>query len=198
VVGLGATGTLAYWTDDATINAGEFTSGTLDLTAGPTTGSENLTGTGPNTWSYGTFTLTGMIPGDSVSKTIVLRNSGDAPLRVNGTVTSTTNDLTTTAPANLGIQIVIVDQAAATAATTDATTGVRTGGCSPASTPVYSQFVSTTSTGTNIFATAPSLLSTQTRSLCVRAVLSPSAPNGLQTRSTTIKIDLTATQVGAP
>lgn len=197
VLGLGATGTLAYWTDEATINSGGFTAGTLDLTAGPTTGAENLTGTGPNTWSFGTFTITNMIPGDSVSRTIVLRNSGDAPLRVNGTVTSTTNDLTTTAPAGQGIQVIIVDGASATAPTTDGTTGVRTGGCG-AGTSVYSQYVSMTSTSPNIYTTAPSLTSNQTRTVCVRAVLSPNAPNGLQTKSTAIKLNLTAMQVGAP
>ncbi|MCW2830436.1 MAG: hypothetical protein JWP31_1128 [Aeromicrobium sp.] len=197
VLGVGATGTLAYWTDEATIATGPFAAGRLDLTAGPTTGAENLADAGPNTWTFDTFTLTSMIPGDSVSRTIVLKNSGDARFTLNGTITSTTNDLTTTSPVGQGLQIIVVDQSTATASTTDATTGVRTGGCS-AGTSVYSQYVSMTSTGTNIFASAPTLAAAQTRSLCVRAVLSSSAPNGLQSKSTSVKLNLTATQVGAP
>jgi predicted ribosomally synthesized peptide with SipW-like signal peptide len=194
VLCLGATGTLAYWTDEATISGGPFTSGTLDLTAGPTTGAENLSGTGPNSWTVSDLTLTNMIPGDSVSKTVVLRNSGNAPFRVNGVVTTTTNDLVATTAAQ-GLQVVIVDGATATTPTTD-TNGVRTGGCTTG-TAVHTSNPTTTST-TAIYATPPSLTSGQTRSVCVRAILPAAAPNALQTKTTTVRLAMTATQLGAP
>lgn len=195
VLSLGASSTLAYWTDEATIASDTFTSGTLDLTAGPSTGSENLTGQGPNTWSYTALTLSSMIPGDSVSKTVVLKNSGNAPFRINGTVTSTTNDLVSV-PATQGLQVIVVDQATAVTETTDAN-GVRTGGCT-AGTAVYTQNVTTTSTTTNIYSAPPSLVAGATRSVCVRVILSSTAPNALQTKTTSIRLNLVATQLGAP
>lgn len=202
VLSVGATSTLAYWTDQATIASETFTSGTLDLTAGPTTGSEFLTGTGPNSWTYSALTLTSMIPGDSVSKTVVLRNSGVAALRVNGTVTSSNNNLAVAGTPSQGLQVVIVDGATATTPTTDGATGVRTGGCT-AGTTVYTQNVSTTSTGTTIYSTSPtdtrpSLTSSQTRTVCVRVILPTTAPNAVQNLSTAIDLNLTAVQLGAP
>lgn len=195
VLCLGATGTLAYWTDEATITGGTFQSSTLDLTAGPTTGSENLSGTGPNSWAYSALSISDMVPGESVSKTIVLRNSGGAPLKVNGVVTTTTNDLgVVSTPAN-GLQVIIVDGATATTATTDSN-GVRTGGCT-AGTTAYTGNPTTTSTAA-IYSSPPSLAASATRSVCVRAILPTTAPNALQNKSTAVRLSLTASQLGAP
>lgn len=196
VLCLGATGTLAYWTDEATITGGTFQSGILDLTAGPTTGAENLTGTGPNSWTYSALAISDMLPGDSVSKTVVLKNSGGVPLRLNGVVTTTTNDLGVVGTPAQGLQIIIVDGATASASTTDPATGVRTGGCG-AGTSVYTGNPTTTST-TAIYSSPPTLAAGQTRSVCVRAILPTAAPNAVQNKSTAVKLSMTASQLGAP
>ena len=203
VVCLGTTGTWASWSDKGTITGAAIQTGTLDLTAGPTTGAENLVGAGStngsdaaSNWDYSTLGITDMTPGESISKMVVVRNSGTAAFTVNGTVTTTTNDLTS---GTAGLQVQVFDQATGATSSTNATTGFRTAACT-GGTQVYSQYVSTTSTGTAIFATAPTLTKTQTRSLCVRVVLDTNAPNALQststvTKSTKVVLKLDATQV---
>ncbi len=191
---LGATATMAYWTDEATIGSSTIQTGTLDLTAGPTTGSEFLTGTGPNTWSYSAYTISDMVPGESLSRTFVVRNSGTAAFRFNATAQSSTNDLTS---GTSGLKLEVYDSSTAAAATGSQANGNRAGACSGGSL-VFSGFVSTTASG-NVFTTPP-VLSTNgaTRNLCVRAELNSAAPNALQGKSTTISLNLTATQVAAP
>lgn len=191
LVALGATSTSAYWTDDATITSGPISSASLDLTAGPSTGLEFLTGTGPNNWTYSALTLADMVPGESVSSTVVARNSGTGPLRFNATVSSSTNALTS---ASLGLQVIVFDQSTAAAQTGTAAAGNRTGTCT-GGTQVFSTFVSTTASG-NVFPSDVALTTTgATRSLCIRLLLNTSAPNSLQTKSTTVLVALSASQL---
>lgn len=188
---LGATSTSAYWTDEATVASGPISSATLDLTAGPSTGSEFLTGTGPNNWNYAALTLTDMVPGESVSKTVVVRNSGTAPFKFNATVQSSTNDLTS---GSLGLQVVIVDQSSAAAPTGTQAGGNRAGTCT-GGTQVFSGFVSTTPSG-NVLPTDVALATAgATRSLCVQVALNSGAPNSLQGKTTTVVLSLSATQL---
>lgn len=188
---LGATSTSAYWTDEASVTSGPISSATLDLTAGPSTGSEFLTGTGPNNWSYAALTLTDMVPGESVSKTVVVRNSGTAPFKFNATVQSSTNDLTS---GSSGLQVVIVDQSTAAAPTGTQAGGDRAGGCT-GGTQVFSGFVSTTASGNILPADVALATAGATRSLCVRVVLNSAAPNSLQGKTTTVVLSLSASQL---
>lgn len=193
VFGLGATGTYAYWTDQGTITATTFSSGKLDLTAGTSTGLENLVGTGPNNWDYTAFSIDDMIPGESVSKIIVIGNNGNAPLRFNAKVASSNGDLSNNPN---GLQIVVHDNATANAQTGTKAAGNRAGTCSGSS--VFSTYVSTTQSG-NIFpADIPLPANGNTRSLCVRAVLATSAPNSMMSKSTNVVFTLSATQLSAP
>ena len=73
VLGLGAVGTLAAWTDTSTVTSGTFSTGTVDLKIGTTTG--NAVDTNPSTFTTG-LTLTTMAPGASKSQTLVVVNSG--------------------------------------------------------------------------------------------------------------------------
>lgn len=68
VLGFGAVGTLAYWTDSATLAGGTFTSGTLDIKLG---GADN------NPAAFSTsFAMTNMQPGSSKAATVLVQNSG--------------------------------------------------------------------------------------------------------------------------
>lgn len=71
VVGLGGTGTLAYWTDSGTVESGSFSTGTLDLTVD----------SHPDATTYTKTDLTGvrLVPGESVAVVIQVGNNGDAP-----------------------------------------------------------------------------------------------------------------------
>jgi predicted ribosomally synthesized peptide with SipW-like signal peptide len=67
-----ATGTWAYWTDDATITGSSFTAGTLDLQVNESD-------------SYTTATLgmssTPMVPGNTSAEVLTIRNNGTVPLK---------------------------------------------------------------------------------------------------------------------
>lgn len=191
---LGTTGTMAFWTDEAMIITSPIQSGTLDLTAGPTTGTENLTGTGPNSWTYSAFAISDLVPAESLSRTVVIRNSGSAAFNFNATITSSTNNLTS---GGQGLLVQVYDNSTAATPTGSQANGNRAGLCT-GGTQVYSQYVSTTSTS-SIYST-PFTLATNgsTRNLCVRAQLDSAAPNALQGKSTAINLALTATQVASP
>ena len=73
VLGIGAVGTLAAWTDTSTATSGTFSTGTVDLKIGTTTA--NAVDTNPSTFTTG-LTLTNMAPGASKSQTLVVVNSG--------------------------------------------------------------------------------------------------------------------------
>jgi len=194
--GLGATATYAYWSDQGTVTAGPITSGTLDMTARDSAGgSDNLQGAGSN-WNYTAFSISDLIPSESMSKTLVVRNSGNAPFRINATVASSNNNLTS---GSNGLQVIIFDNSTAAAQTGTQAAGNRGGTCTGGS-QVYSGYVSTTPSA-NLYtvATSPQLPNNgDTRSYCVRAILDSTAPNALQTKSTNVVITLSAAQLGSP
>jgi len=190
---LGIATTTAYWTDEATINAGTIQSGTLDLSAGPTSGAEHLGGTGPNTWSSALLTISNLVPGESIASTFVVRNSGTAALRFNATVRSTSNALTS---GITGLRVQVFDNATTATNGGSQSTGNRSGSCTGAQ--AISSYVSTTASG-NVFPADIVLPTTgATRTLCVRAELSSGAGNALQGLSTQVVLTLNALQVNAP
>lgn len=68
VLGLGAVGTLAYWTDSATLTGGTFSSGTLDIKLG---------GVDNNPAAFTTsFAMANMQPGDKKSASVSVQNAG--------------------------------------------------------------------------------------------------------------------------
>lgn len=69
VLGLGAVGTLAAWSDTSTATSGLFTTGTIDIKLGDTApGTDNITLT--------TLTNTAIAPGNTVSAPLKVRNAG--------------------------------------------------------------------------------------------------------------------------
>lgn len=131
-------------------------------------------------------------PGESVSRTVVVRNSGTAPFTFNLTVASTTDGLLSGTD---GLQVQVYDNSTAATNTGSKANGNRAGTCSGSAT--LTRWVSTTPSG-NLYATPPTLTTTQTRNLCVRAWLSTTAPNALQsnpaTKSTQLVFAVSATQ----
>lgn len=68
LVGFGAVGTLAFWTDEATVTGGTFEAGTLDLAL---SGAEN----DPAGFTS-SFALTNMLPGHSRAAVVTVENAG--------------------------------------------------------------------------------------------------------------------------
>ena len=83
VLGLGAVGTLAAWTDSSTATTGTFSTGTIDLRLGSGA-------TDPNPFSFTTFALSNMSPGSEKEATLQVNNSGSLPFTYN-VVGSATN-----------------------------------------------------------------------------------------------------------
>jgi predicted ribosomally synthesized peptide with SipW-like signal peptide len=81
VVGVGATGTYAYWTDQAVITGTTIQAGTIDLKAstnGGTTYADNPT-------DFTTMNVSTMVPGDTTAGIITIKNNGTAPLTYSAT-----------------------------------------------------------------------------------------------------------------
>jgi predicted ribosomally synthesized peptide with SipW-like signal peptide len=74
VLGLGAVGTLAAWTDEATATA-SFSAGTLDLKLATAPG-----GTATDSIALTSLNMTAMYPGVSRAATVEVTNSGTVPL----------------------------------------------------------------------------------------------------------------------
>lgn len=71
VVGVGATGTHAFWTDSATVTGTTIATGTIDLKVD---GSDTVTG-------FTGITLTDLVPGGTTAAVLTVSNSGTVPLR---------------------------------------------------------------------------------------------------------------------
>jgi predicted ribosomally synthesized peptide with SipW-like signal peptide len=71
VVGVGATGTFAAWTDSVTVTGTSISTGTIDLKVN---GSDSVVG-------YSTMNISNMVPGNTTAGVLTVRNGGTAPLR---------------------------------------------------------------------------------------------------------------------
>ncbi len=185
-------GTMAYWTDTATIRSGPIQTGTLDLTVGATVAeSSQLPGQG-GTFEYSQLTIANLIPGESIARPFVVRNSGSVSFRYNATIATENNNLV--APGS-GLQVQIYVDGAPTNGGTEAA-GNRSGTCT--GTLVSTQLVSTSTGTVNIHAADQNLAPNGTRTYCARIQLLGSSPNSLQGQGTSLIIGLNATQLGAP
>ncbi len=188
-----AVGTMAYWTDEATITSGGFTAGTLDLTVGATVeDSSNLQGTGGE-FAYSTLTIANLVPGESIARPFVVRNFGTAGFSYNASVYTTDNNLVA---AGSGLQVAVYSDGTPTNAGTEAA-GNRVGTC-PGGSLLKDQAVSTTTNTVDIHPADVPLAPGTTQSYCAKILLDPSSPNALQGKITEIVIRLNAEQVSVP
>lgn len=175
VFGLGAVGTLAYWTDSATLAAGTFTSGTLDIKLN---GSD---GTAANPASFTTsLALANMQPGNSKAAVVNVQNAGN----IDFTYTATGLAGGALAPF-LSFNVRVGGSVAGTGSSQTCTGGTSffTGTLTASSQPV-------------IAANQP-LNAGANGDVCVSATL-PTAEAGGQGLSTTSTFSFAAKQVGAP
>lgn len=186
VIGITQVGTLAAWTDAATVESGSFITGTLDLQVGQDA-ADQLSGQG-GSWQHTGLSLDNLAPGESVAQQITVGNSGSIPLAYTGSI-STTDDTLSGAD---GLRVSIFDSAAASNAGTSAANdrvGTCTGGTATAiaDTPV--------STVATALTEAPvALASGATKTYCAVVTLSAAAPNTMQAASTTVLFSFEAAQ----
>ncbi|WP_205473470.1 TasA family protein [Nocardioides sp. SYSU D00038] len=186
--GLSVKGTFAFWTDSATITTGSFSSGTLDITL-----NNLLTGEGGTT-SLPSFTLSAMVPGESIAASFPVGNAGSVPLvwTAGGTATGSgqphfTFHLFSGTAANSGT----------------AAAGNRSGTCSgaalgttqvlpaPTTPPAAPVLAPLTSTGRTLAQGA-------SENVCVVVALPAAADNNAQGKTVNGSLTFNAKQVGAP
>lgn len=196
VLGFAAVGTAAYWADTATFTTGRIEAGSLDLQLGgrnPSTGEVDWEAVGlDQSWNYSVLQLDNVSPGESVAMELHLRNVGTTPLTFTAQGTSTTNDMSPhlTATTKLGA-------VASNTGTRDAVN--RTGACTGGTDTWWSNHALSTTPRAVTPDNAPvSLAANAQIKVCMLAGLSSAAPSSYQGKSTTIKVVITAKQVGAP
>ena len=194
VLGFAAVGTSAYWADTATFTTGRIEAGSLDLQLGgrnPTTGQIDWEAVGlDQSWTYSVMQLDNVSPGESVAMELYLRNVGTTPLTFTAVGTSTTNSMNPHLTATT-----MLEGTATNTGTRDAVnrTGTCTGG-----TPWWTDHVLSTTGRPVTPDNAPVRLDANaSMRVCMLAGLSAAAPNTFQGTSTTIRVVISAQQVGA-
>lgn len=190
VLGLGATGTLAYFTDDATMTTGGFTSGKLDITLDQATNS-TTDGLG-GTYNKATLTIAAMTPGESVAADVSVKNNNGVPFtyKASGKLDAGSSyPVATPAASKLTFTVTV---GTATNTGTQAA-GNRAGVCS--GTVLYAA-AGLTTTATDVITTARSLASNAAESICVRVGLTTDADNTYQDKTTTSTFVFRAAQLG--
>ena len=190
VAGFGAVGTLAFWTDDATITSSSFSAGRLDVTL-----NDQLAGAANNggTTSDATFTLADMIPGESIARTVKVGNAGTVGL----TYTAKAWNSGTLAS---GLRWTVVAGATAGNSGTLAA-GNRTGTCTAGTTTATNVMLETTAgTATTVITPKRTITATAPifENVCVIATLHSGAGNALQGTSASATFTFNGTQLGAP
>lgn len=179
VLGLGVSGTLAYWTDDVQVSGATFTAGTLDI---------NVNGGDPYTAAT-ELSMAAMVPGSSSAQVLTVNNVGN--VRAKYTITgglSGANAADYSAAGGNGL-LLTIRSGGSTSGT--GSTATCTGG-----TVVLTETPLTSTTTTPLLAkrpTTPLAASGGSESLCFQVRLAPTAPSSLQTKTTNATFTVTGT-----
>ena len=164
VVGLGAVGTMAVWTDQSTATSGQFTTGSVDLKVGSPAVDNN-----PPAFATD-LALANMAPGASKQAVLRVNNAGTLPFTYTLSSTATNNG---TGNNQLGAAMQLEIYAGATCSGTVINTPAKLD-------------------GTNLTAPRP-LAAGANESLCFKATLPAGANTALQGQTTVATFTLTAT-----
>lgn len=188
VLGLGATGTLAYFTDDATLTTGAFTSGKLDLTLDQSTSSSTVGQSG--TYAKTALGITAMIPGESVAADVSVKNNAGVPFTYK---TSAKLDVGGTFPTAAPVKLTFAVYPGTASNTGTQAAGNRVGTCT--GTALFAAAALTT-TAQDVISTARSLATDASESICVKVALATDADNTYQDKTTTATFVFRAAQLG--
>lgn len=182
-LGLGAQGTFAFWTDEATVTTGSFASGTLDITLnGALAGAPNNGGT----TNLSALALANMVPGESIAVAFPVANAGTTPLTYTATGTAT-------GALASSMQFSVYPGTASNTGTAAANT--RAGACTGSA--IATNQVLTASSAA-VIGTPRSLAPAASESICVIARLDSAAGNATQSQTMSASLVFSAKQVGAP
>ena len=173
-LGIGSVGTFASWTDDVTVTGATFTAGTLDLQV------NNV-----DSYATTTLTMTAMIPGNTSSEVLTVKNNGTVPAKYTLTagLTGTNAADYNTAAAN-GLLLTI------------RLGGTKSGATCTGGTALVTDQALTSTTTTTILSRRPTTALTAgggNESLCFQVKLADTAPSSLQGKVATAAITATGT-----
>ena len=176
VLGVGSVGTMAYWTDDASVVTGGFVSGKLDLKVD---GSEGK----PTAYTAASLAAQNLAPGESIAAAFSVQNAGSIGFRVTATGT---------AAGDLAPNLRFAVRTGATPATTGTqAANNRVGTCSGGD----AQLASTALTGQSVFSAPPVVGAGSSTSVCVVVTLDPGTPTTQAQKTGSATFNLVATQV---
>lgn len=187
LVGIAQVGTLAAWTDSATVESGSFATGTLDLRVGDEA-ADQLGGQG-GTWQHSALALNDLAPGESVAARITVGNGGSIPLAYTAAVSSVDEALS----GPNGLKVTVVEGATGVTNTGSHGANDRFGTCE-GGTPTAATDAPVNTSVTAI-SDAPIALAPGARTTyCVVARLSSDAPNSMQSKTSKIVFTFDAEQ----
>ncbi|MFD1814525.1 SipW-dependent-type signal peptide-containing protein [Rhodococcus gannanensis] len=167
VLGLGAIGTLAAWSDSATATSGVFSTGSIDLQLNGNQGN-------PSAYAFASLTKTGMMPGASVAATLPVQNTGTTSFNYTMAAAATSSTL---APY---LKVIV-------------STGTSNGTVCSGGT-VIANNVALVSGGTaNLIPTARSLANGGSETLCFQVTLDAAAPTTVQSQTVNTSFNFNAT-----
>jgi predicted ribosomally synthesized peptide with SipW-like signal peptide len=174
LLGIGAVGTLAAWSDKATATSGTFATGTITLQL------DNS-----KTLGMPTLAATNLLPGESVAAMVTVQNKGTLPLTYMMAATTPAGSPQVTA------HLIVSAYSGGTAANATAA-GLRTGSCT--GTKVAEAPLTAGGSAPMVTTPRPVAARTGTDPLCVSVRLAPSAPVGVQNQTlSTVSLVFTAT-----
>ena len=178
----------AYWQFDGQIDLTQIsqplTTGTFDLTAGPSSGTEALAGPG-GTYQWDAFNVGNLYPGESQAQSLVVRNSGNGNMSVAVTGSATQSGF----DQYLTVTVYASPSAATNAAPSNNT---RSGSCAGNSIGLTSADIM--AAGANL-GTLPTLAPGATTNLCVVITVAADMPQPSAAPTANLTFGLTATQV---
>jgi predicted ribosomally synthesized peptide with SipW-like signal peptide len=185
LLGFGAVGTMASWSDTATITGGSFQSGRLDLQVGATAG-DQLAGQG-GSWAHTTLKMADMLPSEAVAAPLTIKNTGTTPLTYTGAFS-----VSTSSALDQYLQLTVLkDSTVSNPQVGD----LRQGACSTgAGVTTWKSDLSLTSSVKTVTPAAITLAPGAQTSLCVKVALMLSAPTEVQSLSTSVNLVFTANQ----
>lgn len=189
VLGLGTTGTLAYFSDEATVTAGSFTSGKLDLTLDQASGGSATIGQN-GSYAKTALAIAGMIPGESVAADISVKNNAGVPFTYKA---SGKLDAGSTFPTTAPVKLTFAVYPGTASNTGTQAAGNRVGTCT--GTALFAAAALTT-TAQDVIASARTLASDASESICVKVALATDADNTYQDRTATATFVFRAAQLG--
>ena len=167
VLGLGAIGTLAAWSDSATATSGVFSTGSIDLQLNGNQGN-------PSAYAFATLTKTGMMPGDSVAATLPVQNTGTTPFNYTMVANATSSAL---APQ---LKVLV-------------STGTSNGTTCTGGTVIANNLPLVSGGAANLIPTARPLAVGGSETLCFKVTLDPNAPVSVQNQTVNTSFNFNAT-----